>query len=153
MGNIFGRLANITRVNVEHYSRSLSNFIKDKRKGPGPERKSEEERFSGFKKDAGNSTFHSSGAGSDSGHSSRDGYKKNTHSSKYSDIPQQVIEDLAVFNLIPPSSFKEVRKARNREIKKYHSDKFMNDSEKLETSKQIMQIYNTAYDRLKNYYN
>ncbi len=46
----------------------------------------------------------------------------------------------------------EVRRARNREIKKYHSDKFMNDNNKLETSKQIMQIFNAAYDRLKEYY-
>ena len=66
--------------------------------------------------------------------------------------PKQVVEDLAVFNLKPPSSIDEVRRARNREIKKYHSDKFMNDNEKLETSKQIMQIFNAAYDRLKEYY-
>jgi len=67
-------------------------------------------------------------------------------------IPQQVIDDLAVFNLTPPSSLEAVRNARNREIKKYHSDKFVNDPEKLETSKEIMQIYNAAYDRLQAYY-
>ena len=69
-----------------------------------------------------------------------------------SGIPQQVLEDLAVFNLTPPSSMTEVRKARNREIKKYHSDKFMSDQKKFETSKEIMQIVNAAYDRLKIYY-
>ena len=71
---------------------------------------------------------------------------------KDSGIPQQIIEDLATFNLAPPSSMDEVRKARNREIKKYHSDKFMDDPEKLNTSKEIMQIYNAAYDRLRDYY-
>ncbi|MFC1857774.1 hypothetical protein ACFL9U_07045 [Thermodesulfobacteriota bacterium] len=70
----------------------------------------------------------------------------------YPGIPKQVVEDLAVFDLTPPSSLKAVRAARNREIKKYHSDRFMNDREKFETSKQIMQIYNAAYDRLEEYF-
>jgi len=70
----------------------------------------------------------------------------------YSGLPQQVVDDLAVFNLTPPASMDAIRQARNREIKKYHSDKFINDPEKLETSKEIMQIYNAAYDRLKSYY-
>lgn len=70
----------------------------------------------------------------------------------YPEIPKQVIEDLATFNIGPPGSLEAVRNARNREIKKYHSDKFMSDPEKLETSKEIMQIYNAAYDRLADYY-
>ncbi len=68
-------------------------------------------------------------------------------------VPSQVVEDLAVFGLRPPSSWEDVRKARNREIKKYHSDRFIHDPEKYKTSKEIMQIYNAAYDRLKDYYN
>ncbi|QTA82131.1 Chaperone J-domain-containing protein [Desulfonema limicola] len=79
--------------------------------------------------------------------SSQDTEFKNNYS-----VPRQIVDDLAAFGLTPPSCLDEVRKARNREIKKYHSDKFMNDPEKLETSKQIMQIYNAAYDRLKVYY-
>ena len=70
----------------------------------------------------------------------------------YGGTPQQVVEDLAVFNLTPPSSMEAVKNARNREIKKYHSDKFVSDPEKLQTSKEIMQIYNAAYDRLQAYY-
>ena len=68
------------------------------------------------------------------------------------DIPPQVVDDLAVFDLVPPSSLEAVRKARNREVKKYHSDRFLNDPERFETSKRIMQIYNAAYDRLETYY-
>ncbi len=71
---------------------------------------------------------------------------------RHSTQPSQVEKDLAAFNLKPPSSMEEVRKARNREIKKYHSDRFMNDPERLETSKQIMQILNSAYDRLKRHF-
>lgn len=67
-------------------------------------------------------------------------------------VPRQVVEDLSVFGLAPPSSLAEVRKARNREIKKYHSDRFVNDSERYETSNRIMQIYNAAYDRLKAHF-
>ena len=67
-------------------------------------------------------------------------------------VPQQVVDDLEVFGLTPPSSMAEVKKARNREIKKFHSDRFMNDAGKFDTSKQIMQIYNAAYDRLEAYY-
>ena len=70
----------------------------------------------------------------------------------YPGIPQHVIDDLAVFGLTPPSSLDEVRAARNKEIKKYHSDKFVNDPDRLETSKEIMQIYNAAFDRLRAYY-
>ncbi|MBF0227511.1 MAG: hypothetical protein HQK76_18855 [Desulfobacterales bacterium] len=74
-------------------------------------------------------------------------------SSSFSGIPKQVIEDLTIFNLKPPSSLAEVKKARIREIKKCHADKFVNDSEKLKAANKIMQIYNTAYDRLEIYYN
>jgi hypothetical protein len=69
-----------------------------------------------------------------------------------SSIPQQVIDDLAVFSLAPPGSLSQVKKIRNQEIKKYHSDKFIDDPERLKTSKEIMQIYNAAYSRLKEYY-
>jgi hypothetical protein len=66
--------------------------------------------------------------------------------------PQQVVDDLSVFGLNPPSSLEEVKKVRNREVMKYHTDKFSGDPEKEETSKRIMQIYNTAFDRLENWY-
>ena len=66
--------------------------------------------------------------------------------------PQKLQEDLAVFGLKPPSSLKEIQKARNREIKKYHSDLHMDDPEKFEAANEIMQIYNAAYERLKKYY-
>lgn len=66
--------------------------------------------------------------------------------------PTQVVEDLAVFGLTPPASLEAVKKVRNSEVKKYHSDLFMHDLEKQETGKQIMQIYNSAYERLKKYY-
>lgn len=67
-------------------------------------------------------------------------------------VPPQVVADLSIFGLAPPSSLAAVKKARNQEIKKYHSDRFMNDPDRLDTSKQIMQIYNAAYDRLEAYY-
>jgi hypothetical protein len=75
-----------------------------------------------------------------------------SHSRTNRAAPRQVVEDLAVFNLTFPSTWEQVRKARNREIKKYHSDMFVGDPEKYRTSKEIMQIYNAAYDRLKSYY-
>ncbi|MFH2130435.1 MAG: hypothetical protein ABIK68_08680 [bacterium] len=66
--------------------------------------------------------------------------------SKYSD---QFIDDLQLFGLKPPSSLEEVRHIRNHEMKKFHPDKYLNQPEKVETAKQIVQIYNAAYDRLK----
>lgn len=66
--------------------------------------------------------------------------------------PQQVVDDLSIFGLKPPSSLEEVKKVRNREAMKYHTDRFTGDPEKEETSKRIMQIYNTAFDRLENWY-
>ncbi len=68
------------------------------------------------------------------------------------DFPTRIIEDLANFNLAPPASFEAVRQARNLEFKKYHPDKHHGDPEKAETAKQIMQIYNASYERLKEFY-
>ncbi|MCG8337734.1 MAG: J domain-containing protein [Proteobacteria bacterium] len=67
---------------------------------------------------------------------------------KKTPTPDQVTEDLQLFGLTPPSSLDEVKKARNREIKKFHPDKFLQEPEKMETAKKILQIYNAAYDRL-----
>lgn len=61
----------------------------------------------------------------------------------------QLIEDLKLFNLSPPSSLQEVKKARNREMKVFHPDKYLNDPEKMAIANQIVQIYNDAYERLK----
>jgi hypothetical protein len=80
------------------------------------------------------------------------GSSRGTPRENDSGIPSQVIQDLSNFGLTPPSSLEEVKKARNREMKKYHSDRFINDPDRYETSKKIMQIYNAAYDRLKVYY-
>ena len=85
------------------------------------------------------------------------GNSKTTHESTDQnrspiEIPRQVIDDLTLFALTPPSSLQEVRQARNRELQKYHSDKFIKDDEKFQTSKEIMQIYNAAYERLEKYF-
>lgn len=80
------------------------------------------------------------------------GFQDDANVQKDFETPDQVRRDLAEFGLTPPSSLREVRAARNREIKKYHPDRYMNDPDKLETSKEIMQIFNAAYDRLKTYY-
>jgi len=61
----------------------------------------------------------------------------------------QFVEDLRLFDLEPPSSLQEVKKARNREMKVFHPDKYLNDPDKLEIANQIVQIYNDAYERLK----
>jgi DnaJ-domain-containing protein 1 len=66
--------------------------------------------------------------------------------------PPQVVKDLEVFGLSPAATWDDVRRARNREVKKYHSDRFVNDPQRLETSKEIMQIMNAAYERLENHY-
>ncbi len=76
-------------------------------------------------------------------------HPQNTDTSAF---PQQVVQDLAEFGLLPPSSVDEVKKKWKTEVKKYHSDKFIQNPEKLKVSKEIMQIYNAAYDRLKQYY-
>jgi DnaJ-domain-containing protein 1 len=64
-------------------------------------------------------------------------------------INHQLIEDLQLFGLNPPSSLEEVRQIRNQEMKKFHPDRYLNQPEKMETAKKIVQIYNAAYDRLK----
>lgn len=95
------------------------------------------------------------GAGNDA---SRDGWHRfsakegSKNASSDGGGPPKVAEDLAVFGLVPPASLEAVRKARNREVKKYHSDRFLGDPERFETSKQIMQILNAAYDRLEVHY-
>ncbi len=67
-------------------------------------------------------------------------------------LPDSIIADLNIFGLSPPVTMETIKKARNREIKKYHSDKFLHDQQKLIVSKQIMQIYNAAFSRLSIYF-
>lgn len=62
--------------------------------------------------------------------------------------PQELVDDLAVFGLRPPATLAEVKKIRNQEIRKYHPDRFANDPEREMTAKEILQIYNGAYERL-----
>lgn len=133
MSSILRRLADVAK--------SYIHAGNHERISAGPERRfnPEEERS-----DVHNEDFHSS--------TNRTGSQERQAKTGNGGIPQQVAKDLATFNLTPPSSLKAVKDARNREIKKYHSDKFVNDPEKLETSKEIMQIYNAAYDRLQAYY-
>ncbi|MDH5561063.1 MAG: J domain-containing protein [Deltaproteobacteria bacterium] len=74
---------------------------------------------------------------------------RENHQTKNQTADQQFIDDLKIFDLSPPATSAQLKKARNREIKKYHPDKFQDDPEKKETAKQILQIYNLAYERLK----
>ncbi len=78
--------------------------------------------------------------------------KSETNSDSYNAFPEEVVNDLQLFGLTPPSTIDVVKKARNKEIKKYHPDHFNNDKNKQDTAKQIMQIYNSAFERLKKYY-
>lgn len=76
--------------------------------------------------------------------------------SNYCETPtsteQQLVDDLALFGLKLPSSFKEVKSARNREMLKYHPDKFASDTEKLKVANDIALIYNAAFDRLEKHF-
>jgi len=78
--------------------------------------------------------------------------ERDSDSKSRTDYPRQVIDDLSLFELKPPASLQIVKKARNKEIKKYHPDHFNNNKSKQDTAKQIMQIYNSAYERLEKYY-
>ncbi len=69
-----------------------------------------------------------------------------------SPFSQQLREDLQLFGLTPPSSLEAVRQVRNTELKKFHPDKYLDQPDKLETAKRIVQIYNTTYDRLKKHF-
>lgn len=137
MTDLLKRLARIARANIPNPSDWLDRWAE--RRGYRFDPKSEN---AGAQEETGHRR--TEGRGARAGHSGTQSWA--------SGVPQQVVDDLAVFGLTPPSSLEEVRKARNREIKKYHSDRFVNDSERYETSKQIMQIYNAAYDRLKEHF-
>ncbi len=143
MKDILKRLFHITRA---HSPKPPRFFPK----------KQQKIRFASDREGASNrseSSYSDASEGSErSSHRSRKNSNKGTGGIDYPGVPAQVVEDLAVFDLTPPSSLKEIREVRNGEIKKYHSDKFLHDPEKLDTSKKIMQIYNTAFDRLEEYY-
>lgn len=78
--------------------------------------------------------------------------QENLSDKEESVYPKQLVNDLKLFELEAPSSLEAVKKARNREIKKFHPDKFISHAEKAETAKRILQIYNSAFERLKTYY-
>jgi len=82
---------------------------------------------------------------------SHSGNKEN----KFGDFPgysNQNIEDLKLFGLQPPSNFSELKKIRNQEMKKFHPDKYIQSPEKMDVAKQIVQLYNAAYERLKIFF-
>ena len=133
MKDVLERLYKIVRSKTPNPEELVEKWLKKKRKST-----SKESWYNNFYK-----KWEKAGQSDDT---------SNSQSSSQKSYSQQVVDDLAAFGLTPPSCLDEVKKARNREVKKYHSDKFMNDPDKLETSKQIMQIFNAAYDRLKDYY-
>ena len=143
MTDLLTRLARIVRSRLPRFTQTTATR---EQKG-----NRENDRLSGSRntEHSGGSKTAASRSNSGGGNTSQAG---DEGEQSYADFPPQVVEDLAVFELEPPGSLEEVREARNREIKKYHSDRFLQDPEKLETSKQIMQIYNAAYDRLKEHY-
>ncbi len=140
---LIGRIYNIAKSNIVNHTGSFEKLIDkalnsknaySRPRDNGTDYQNHSDSYSG----AGGSTF--------------GGYGRRTSGPGFDYASKQVADDLKVFNLSPPSSMEEVKRARNREIKKYHSDKFINDPDKFETSKQIMQVYNAAYDRLKKHY-
>lgn len=139
MLDILERLYKIAKVNVQHYTQIFEDAI---------DRKINQESFSYSEEES----YSYSEKNSYSGNEDWNSFGSSKGTDYYSGVPRQVVDDLSVFGLKPPSSLEEVRNARNREIKKFHPDKFMNDPEKIETSKEIMQIFNAAYDRLKEHY-
>ncbi len=67
-------------------------------------------------------------------------------------LPQQVLDDLSLFEIAPPGSWNEVIQARNREMKRYHPDKYMSKETKVDAANEIAQIYNAAFERLKAHF-
>ena len=132
---MFDRLYDITRAYIGHHFRKRSGRSERDTGDYGPY----EERTSDFTSH--NNEYSSSDTPSGSGASHANG------------IPAHVVEDLAVFGLRPPGSLDEVIKARNREMKRYHPDKFMTEDEKVDAANEIAQMYNAAFERLKDYYN
>lgn len=137
MHDLFKRLYGIARSNVPHPWGKVDRFLADWEARLNLDGR-EDQRDTGKAGDTGGHRF--------------DDASKKADALNYADYPPQVVQDLADFNLTPPSSLEAVRKARNREIKKYHSDRFVNDPGKYENSKKIMQHYNAAYERLKAFF-
>ncbi len=128
---------------TQAYMNSLSKNIKSKDNKNHSNRSHEHSTFSNKKKQYNQSESYSNSSNFDTNKQSCN--KKN-------DIPSQVISDLSLFGLTPPSSLDEVKKVRNKEMKKYHPDKFMNSEGKSKTANEIAQIYNDAYKRLVQFF-
>ncbi len=137
MSNLFGRLFNIARANVQQAFGNLLDRAEDRLDDW-------EERVFGEESEDGSGDQRRR-----EDHSRARTEQSRPHPSGY---PRQVVEDLGLFDLTPPSSLSEVKRARNREMKQFHSDRFVNDPAKFQTSKEIMQIYNAAFDRLRRFY-
>ena len=58
------------------------------------------------------------------------------------------LKDLAAFGLTPPVTLAELKKARNRELKKFPPDRFEQEPEKKEAAGRIAQILTDTYERL-----
>lgn len=90
----------------------------------------------------------------------KESQSKNNHQQDDSDYQSplkkktqpEFIVDLELFDLHPLSTWEEVRRRRNVLMKQYHSDLHSQDSQKEKTAKEITQIYNEAYERLKKHF-
>jgi DnaJ-domain-containing protein 1 len=131
---IFDRLKNISKAYFNHQFRRKSSD------SPSESDEKAEETASGEESQSSGSAYSSSAS---------PGTK--TTSNPYG-LPQQVVDDLALFGIPLPGSWDEVIKARNREMKKYHPDKYMSKEEKVDAANEIAQIYNAAFERLEKFY-
>lgn len=132
---MFDRLFNISRAYINHHLRKKNN---------------DSVKYDDFDSETGsNDTAGGKGYNySSSSDSTATGTAKNTYG-----LPQQVVDDLALFGITPPGNWNEVIVARNREMKKYHPDKYMKAEEKVDAANEIAQIYNAAFERLKKHFN
>jgi hypothetical protein len=131
------KVDSVTRI-LEHGESLIEDQIRDWERKHGLDNDGPEEKSS-FKQE-----YDFSGDNEQAGNRSGD-----THFEYGANYTAQVLDDLNLFGLKPPVIAEEIKKARNREIKKFHPDHFLNEPEKMETAKKILQIYNTAYERLK----
>ena len=61
-------------------------------------------------------------------------------------------QDLDLFEMSSLTSLAELKSKRNEILRKYHPDRFANDTEKQNIAKEMIQIYNAAYERIVKYY-
>ena len=80
-----------------------------------------------------------------------DGFEEN-YSKDREEKTNSIERDLEIFGIKQFENLNALKSKRNEILKQYHPDRFAHDEKKQDLAKEMIQIYNAAYERIVEHY-